>query len=128
MSETDTSRTLVRAPFGGRERSFQLRLGEIAELERLCNAGIGEIMLRLATHRFGVNDVWEPIRLGLEGAGASAVEAQALVMRYHPPVYPVADFLDLAAQIVRAAVSGVPQGKAETEGGSAAAPETSPST
>lgn len=127
MSESDTSRTMVRAPFGGRDRNFQLRLGEMSELERICNAGIGEIMARLATHRFGVNDIWEPIRLGLEGAGSSPVEAQALVMRYHPPAYPIADFLNLAVQIVQGAVSGVPEGNAETEGASDQAPATSPS-
>jgi hypothetical protein len=127
MSESDTSRTMVRAAFGGRERNFQLRLGEMSELERLCNAGIGEIMARLATHRFGVNDIWEPIRLGLEGAGSSPIEAQALVMRYHPPAYPIADFLQLAVQIVQGAVSGVPEGNVETEGASDQGPETSPS-
>lgn len=127
MSGADTSRTLVRAPFAGRQRNFQLRLGEIAELERLCGAGIGEIMARLATHRFGVNDVWEPIRLALEGAGSSPIEAEALVMRYHPPHYPIADFLELAARIVTAAVSGVPEGNGDTEGGATATPATSPS-
>jgi hypothetical protein len=127
VSEVDTSRTMVHAAFAGRARSFQLRLGEMAELERICGAGIGEIMARLATHRFGVNDVWEPIRLGLEGAGSSAVEAQALVMRYHPPHYPIADFLDLAIQIVTGAVSGVPAGKGGTEGSGDPAPATSPS-
>ncbi|RVU17501.1 gene transfer agent family protein [Methylobacterium oryzihabitans] len=128
MIAADTSRTRVRAPFGGRERSFQLRLGEMAELERLCGAGIGEIMARLATHRFTVNDVWETIRLGLEGAGTTPIEAQALVMRYHPPAWPLGEFLALAAEIVTASVSGVPAGKAGTEGSDAPAPATSPST
>jgi hypothetical protein len=118
---------MVRAPFGGRDRNFQLRLGEMAELERICNAGIGEIMARLATHRFGVNDIWESIRLGLEGGGSSPVEAEALVMRYHPPAYPIADFLGLAIKIVQGAVNGVPEGNAETEGASDQAPATSPS-
>lgn len=127
MSESDTSRTMVRAPFGGRQRNFQLRLGEMSELERICNAGIGEIMARLATHRFSVNDIWESIRLGLEGGGASALEAEALVMRYHPPAYPIADFLSLAVKIVQAAVNGVPEGNAETEGASDQGPATSPS-
>lgn len=126
MSESDTSRTTVRAAFAGRERNFCLRLSEMAELERLCGAGIGEIMARLATHRFTVNDIWEAIRLGLEGGGASAVEAQALVMRYHPPHYPLMDFADLAARIVQGAVSGVPKGNDETEG-KGLAPGTSPS-
>lgn len=127
MSQTDTSRTMVRKFFAGRERNFQLRLGEIQELERNCGAGIGEIMARLATHRFGVNDIWEPVRLGLIGAGANAVEADATVMTYHPPHYPIAEFLALAVEIVQGAVNGVPPGKDETEGASDLAPGTSPS-
>ncbi len=127
MGEVDTFRIMVRAPFGGRPRNFQLRLGEMAELERIGGAGIGEIMARLAKHCFSVNDIWEPIRLGLEGAGSSAVTAQALVMRHHPPHYLIADFLDLAVQIVTGAVSGVPQGKDGTEGSGNHAPATSPS-
>ena len=107
MSQTDTSRTMVRKFFAGRERNFQLRLGEIQELERNCGAGIGEIMARLATHRFGVNDIWEPVRLGLIGAGANAVEADATVMTYHPPHYPIAEFLALAVEIVQGAVTMV---------------------
>lgn len=126
MSQADTSRTMVRKFFAGRERNFQLRLGEISEMERNCNAGIGEIMARLATHRFGVNDIWEPVRLGLIGGGASALEADLTVQTYHPPHYPIADFLALAVEIVQGAVSGVPQGKDETEGASTAAPGTSP--
>ena len=128
MGQTDTSRTMVRKFFAGRERNFQLRLGEIQELERNCGAGIGEIMARLATHRFGVNDIWEPVRLGLIGAGANAVEADATVMTYHPPHYPIAEFLALAVEIVQGAVNGVPPGKDETEGASdRLAPGTSPS-
>ncbi|KMO40990.1 gene transfer agent family protein [Methylobacterium aquaticum] len=127
MSQTDTSRTMVRKFFAGRERNFQLRLGEIHELERNCSAGIGEVMARLATHRFGVNDIWEPVRLGLIGGGASALEADLTVQTYHPPHYPIAEFLSLAVEIVQGAVNGVPPGKDETEGASAQAPGTSPS-
>lgn len=123
MSEADTSRTLVTAPFAGRECRFQLRLGEMAELERLCGAGIGAIFMRLGTHQFGHRDVWDTIRLGLEGGGMSGIAASALVVRYQNE--PLMDYLPLAGQIVSAAVNGVPKGKAETEGESPADPATS---
>ena len=115
MNDIDTSRTLVRAPFAGQERRFQLRIGEMGELERICGGGIGAIFMRLGSHQFGVREVWDTIRLGLEGGGTTAIEATALVMRYHDQ--PLMDFLPLAGQIVAAAVNGVPPGKAETERG-----------
>ncbi|TDR94205.1 gene transfer agent family protein [Enterovirga rhinocerotis] len=124
MSETiDTSRTAIDWPFGGKTRRFQLRLGEISELERLSRAGIGEIMLRLAGHRFYAADVWETIRLGLEGGGMHDALATALVERYH--TRPIADYLDLAGKILSAAVTGVEAAEPGKEE-AATSPETSP--
>jgi hypothetical protein len=125
----DTGRTVLFAPFAGRERRFFLPLGKIADMERVCGAGIGEIMLRLTTHRFKACDIWEPIRVGMEGGGASEAEATATCMSYHN--YPLMDFMPLAAQILTAAVNGVPRevlqpGKARAAG-SEEAPGTSPS-
>lgn len=102
------SRTTVRAPFAGQDRTFRLRLGEIGELERLCSAGIGEIMMRLASHRFRAADIRDTIRLGLEGGGLFEPDATALVMRYLDDE-PIGEHLNLAADILTAAVSGVPQ-------------------
>lgn len=125
MKEANTSRTAVDAAFAGRRRTFRLRIGEMGELERLCDAGIGEIMLRLASHRFRVSDIRETIRLGLEGGGMAEPEATALVMRYVDDE-PLSDHLQIAADILSAAVSGVPiePGNADREGPST--PATSP--
>jgi hypothetical protein len=123
VSEADTSRTLVTAPFAGRECRFQLRLGEMAELERLCGSGIGAIFMRLGTHQFSHRDIWDTIRLGLEGGGMSGLAASALVVRYQNE--PLMDYVPLAGQIVAAAVNGVPKGKAGAEGESQADPATS---
>lgn len=129
MSETDTSRTVVDWPFAGKSRRFQLRIGEIGELERLCGAGIGEIMLRLAGHRFYAGDVWETIRLGLEGGGEREALATALVGRYQGG--PIADYIELAMKIIEAAVSGTGPAKGKRSGKRATArsitPATSPS-
>ncbi len=46
----------------------------MGELERLSGQGIGGIYLRLAAHQFGVAEVWDTIRLGLEAAVTPAVE------------------------------------------------------
>lgn len=97
-----------RGPFAGRERSFILRIGEVGELERLCNAGIGMIALRLSTHQFYVADVREAIRLALQGGGLGEPEATALVMSSIDE-NPLADHLDLAANIVQAYLNGLPE-------------------
>lgn len=125
MSRADTSRTAVYRPFAGRERRFQLRIGEICELERLAGAGIGEILVRLGAHRFKLADVRETIRLGLEGGGASEPEATALVLR-SVDANPLGQHLQLAADILSAAVTGIPEPGKEAAAGSDA-PETLPS-
>lgn len=128
MSRTDTSATVVYRDLGGARHKFQLPIGEMGELERRCNAGIGEIMVRLASHRFYRADIHEPIRLGLIGGGLSPAEAEA-AMRYNVHARPLAEHMQLAADIVSAAVSGVDApGKPATEGTiDPAAPATSPS-
>lgn len=107
MSKADTSKTVLFAPFAGHERRFKLPLGKIADLERICGAGIGAIMVRLATHQFKASDIWEPIRLGLEGGGMSEPEATATCMAYHEE--PLMWRAELASQILQAAVNGIPQ-------------------
>jgi hypothetical protein len=98
----------IRRPFAGRERTFRLRLGEASELERLCEAGIGAIMVRIATHQFKIADIREAVRLGLQGGGASEPEATALVMHNVDKV-PLAQHIALAADIIGAYVNGLPE-------------------
>lgn len=93
--------TRITTSFGGQNRNFELRIGEIIELERLCRAGIGEITARLLDGRHMVSDIRETIRLGLEGAGTSPVEAHALVSRYVEG-QPLMDNLALAQAITTA--------------------------
>lgn len=125
-AEAETGATAYFATFAGRRRRFQLRLGEIEELERLCGAGIGEISLRLAGHRFRNSDVRETVRLGLEGGGLGEAEASALVGRYVDG-RPLTDSIGIAAKVIEAAVAGIPDddpGKHEAE--RSADQETSP--
>src|SRR3954466_6285902 len=108
----DTSKTVLFAPFAGQQRRFKLPLGKISDLERLCEAGIGGIMVRLVTHQFKASDIWEPIRLGLEGGGMSEPEATATCMAYHDE--PLMWRAELASQILQAAVNGIPEEAADS--------------
>jgi hypothetical protein len=102
----DTSRTVLFAPFAGQDRRFRLTIGKIADLERICEAGIGGIMMRVGTHQFKACDIWDTIRLALEGGGMSEPQATAMCMAYHDE--PLIWHAELAARILTAAVSGVP--------------------
>jgi hypothetical protein len=128
MSGAVMGRTIVDADLAERRRRFELLLGEMAELERLTGSGIGAIFMRLGSHQFTHWDVWDTIRLGLEGGGMPAIEASALVLRHQDE--PLIDFLPLAGAIVAAAVNGVPVeagvGKPVAEGSTPTPPATSP--
>lgn len=98
--------TIVYAIFAGKRRRFQLTIGGVQEVERICKAGIGAIMLRIGSHSFYHDDIWQPIRLGLEGGGATEAEASALVLRYEAA--PIRPYMNLAGFIVSSHVNGAP--------------------
>ncbi len=125
MSE-DALSTAVYRHLGGRDHRFELRLGEIRELERLCNSGVGGIWRRIAVLEFKLDDLRETIRLGLIGGGdCSHPEAEAIV-RFSVDGRPINEYFSLALDIVKAAFEGVtpgkPKGAQERANG---APETS---
>lgn len=64
----------------GGEHEFALRLGELRALQESCNAGPEEVFNRLRMGTWRVNDMIEPIRLGLVGGGMPAKDAKALVL------------------------------------------------
>lgn len=109
--EAHTAGTLLVRLFAGRERRFQLRIGEIGELERICGAGIGEITNRIILGNFFGRDIWETIRLGLEGGGTTEMEASALLARYGSQ--PIIPYVGLASDILAASLAGVPAPKGE---------------
>jgi hypothetical protein len=64
------------------ERKFRLPIASLIELQEKCKAGPPEILERLLTNRWRVEDVRETVRLGLIGGGAKPEEALALRARY----------------------------------------------
>jgi hypothetical protein len=64
----------------GGEHDFCLAaVGNILQLEQTCSAGIAQIYQRLVNGTWGVNDVREPIRLGLIGGGRKPDDAGKIV-------------------------------------------------
>lgn len=63
-------------------QTFRLPLKQLFELQDKCDAGPGEILDRLNSNRWRINDVRETIRLGLIGGGMEPSRAYMLVARY----------------------------------------------
>jgi hypothetical protein len=117
--------TAIYRDFAGRRRKFELRLGEIGELERICNTGIAAILTRLTYMQWRYDDIRETIRLGLVGGCASEPDATMLALHYLDP-RPKGEYLQLAADILSACIAGVEPGKDQGESESKDAPATSP--
>lgn len=87
---------------------FRTRLGEWREIQKVCDAGLIEIMDRMQTRKWRVEDVREVIRIGLIGGGKTPTHALGLVKRYVDE-RPLAESLPVALAILMAAVVGVPE-------------------
>lgn len=107
--------TTIRREFAGRERDFRLAIGELGALERICGAGIGAIAMRLAGHQFYAADIWETIRLGLQGGGLPEIDASATVriLREGPIGN---DRVQIASEILMASLSGAEAADASRKG------------
>ncbi len=116
--------TLIRRPFAGAERPFQLRYGEILELERLCGAGIFALTKRMAAHEARVADIRETIRLGLVGGGMTDRESTELTLLVVDR-RPLTEFLPIASDLLLATLHGWPEPEPEEAGAAKKAPAAS---
>ena len=100
----------VRIGWQGGEDDFCLaKVGDIFALEEACGAGLAEIYGRLTGGRWKLNDVREPIRLGLMGGGKSADEALKKVkICVDENPRGLAPSVVLAMTILQAVIVGVP--------------------
>lgn len=94
----------------GGEHDFCLApIGHLLSLEENCKAGIGLIFHRLQNGTWGINDVREPIRLGLIGGGLSPREAMDLVKAHVDAHHNgLAPSVMVAMAIISAVLIGVP--------------------
>lgn len=114
------------------EHRFRLAIGQLRELQEKCGAGPLEILDRLATRRWHVDDVRETMRLGLIGGGLEPFKALALV-RHYIDDRPLMESVPAAQAVLMAALVGVPDDDVGKEGaeestndGSASRPSTEP--
>ncbi|QPC43488.1 gene transfer agent family protein [Kaustia mangrovi] len=69
----------VTFTWAGDERTFRLAIKEALALEDRRDCGLAEIAGRLSSARWRIDDIREPLRLGLIGAGLDAAKARKLV-------------------------------------------------
>lgn len=90
----------------GGEHEFALRLGEMRRLQESCDAGPEEILNRLRRGGWRVNDLIEPLRLGLIGSGAMTnSEAGPFVTQLFEQ-HPLAEFRIAALAVMAHALYG----------------------
>lgn len=106
--------TCVYRQFAGKRVKFELRIGDLLELERLCGSGIGAIYLRLAAQP-GWLDIREPIRLGMLGGGMAEPDVDMLMLAYVDKG-PIGRLVPLAYEIVNALFNGVDEPPKKAEG------------
>ncbi|MGA8172322.1 MAG: gene transfer agent family protein [Methylocystis sp.] len=101
--------TVLYAHFAGKRRRFCLRLGEVGELEQLCEAGVGAILKRFALAEYRFADVRETIRLGLIGGdnGELGPGLADILMENYVDSRPLGENAGLAAQILHALIEGI---------------------
>ncbi len=108
MATSKTAKTTVlHAPFAGKRRRFCLRLGEVGELEQLCEAGVGAIWKRFALAEYRFADIREAIRLALIGGEEVEPGIAALMVERNVDARPVTENAGLAISILAALIEGV---------------------
>ena len=63
----------------GGEHAFRLGIGELRAIEQRSDAGCSVVLMRLLGQQWKVDDVVNPIRLGLIGGGLAEREAQKII-------------------------------------------------
>lgn len=101
------------------ERTFRLRIGELRELQEKCgNRGPMTIAQALTMGTWLVDDIIQPIRLGLIGAGMSQADAAKLV-NTHLADGRLKEGIIIAQAIIYRAITGPPDEKLEPPKGKA---------
>lgn len=105
----------VVADFAGEERVFDLRLGEILDIEAECGLGIGAIYIRLAKQEWRMKEVRSILAHGLRGGGSTLHEAKKLIdERIDAGRW--LDLYELALDVLIKHMAGIEAGESEPEG------------
>ncbi|MET4636161.1 gene transfer agent family protein [Kaistia defluvii] len=98
----------VSFAWGDGEHRFRLAIGEWRELQEKTGVGPAELLQRVSTGRWRVDDIRETLRVGLIGGGMKPLEALGLVTRY-VDVFPLMDNVPAAQAVLITALVGPPE-------------------
>jgi len=107
----------ARKPIPNRKQEVELFLGDgtylfrpgiggAEAIQETCDAGPPEVLDRLSTNRWRINDVVAPIRYGLEGGGTPAGRVVFLIDRYVTG-RPLAESVPIAQAVMLALIMGI---------------------
>lgn len=117
----------IEAFIGDGDYPLELRIGELRLLQSALDSGPSAILDRFSAANWLVDDVIEPIRLGLIGGGMSHRDAKTLTDAYVVPGYLV-DYLSVAFRVISAALVGdqddPPEDSGEPEAPTMTTPES----
>lgn len=94
----------------GGEHAFRLGIAELRALQDKCDAGPGHVAERLMGSHGGwrVDDIVQPLRLGLVGGGMGQPEAGTLVLKVFEESGP-AELRAVAYSVLMASILGPPE-------------------
>src|SRR5690554_3802956 len=93
----------VELTWAGGEHEFALPIDLLRALQDKCDAGPAWVLARLGSQQWYVDDVIQPIRLGLEGGGMDKEQARKLVKK-HVEDRPLTESVLTAQAILMAAL------------------------
>lgn len=108
----------IELTWTGGEHEFALPIDHLRALQDKCDAGPAYVLMRLRSHQWYVDDVIQPIRLGLEGGGIDKDEARRLA-RIFVEERPLAESVLTAIAVLSHALFG--GGEDEDQSGEAKA-------
>ncbi|MDK1489379.1 gene transfer agent family protein [Sinorhizobium sp. 7-81] len=106
--------------WAGGESAFRLGIGELRAIESKCDAGCAVVLMRLLSSSWKIDDVLQPIRLGLVGAGMPERDAKRKLDRALTLASPYALAVTSAEILRRFVMWETPDQPGEPEAGIAA--------
>lgn len=91
--------------FGG-EHEFALKIGQLRALQTACDAGPEQILSRIWSGEWRVDDLFEVIRLGLIGGGEMDAKDAGQFVIGLVDKHPMMEFKPLAQDILMASLIG----------------------
>lgn len=113
----------VKLIWRGGEHTFALPLGELRKLQETCDAGPEEILNKLRLGKWHVDDIIEPLRLGLIGSGDVPREKAGMLVTKLVDQHGLLEFKMTAMAVMAYSLFGPEDDQPKKQPGETSAPE-----